>query len=307
MSAMTEIKQIAFIINGTRPLRPNIQKSIDQCTADPTFQVYVGKTTSEKEASEMSTKFSDQGIDLIVAVGGDGTVNEVMNGMMRATRKPLLAIIPNGTGNDFYRSVFNNSIHGDFSSALKNMKFMTVDVGKIESDLGTHYFLNIADVGFGAAVVEILNKQRKYLGGKASYALAILRTFLGFKTPHLSIQSASYSYTGPVFMVAFCNGDMFGDGLYIHPGARVNDGQLNVTLLKKIGLLDYIRNLKNLKTGKRINHPEAFYFIENELNIKLVKGRAVTETDGEHIPSAEILVSIVPSAIRLLQTEKLTD
>jgi diacylglycerol kinase (ATP) len=104
-------------------------------------------------------------------------------------------------------------------------------------------------------------------------------------------------------MIAFCNGDMFGDGLYIHPGAKVNDGQLNITLLKKIGLMDYVLNLKNLKTGKRINHPEAFYFEDNELKISISKGKAVTETDGEHWPVAEIKVSIVPSALQVLVTE----
>jgi diacylglycerol kinase family enzyme len=67
--------------------------------------------------------------------------------------------------------------------------------------------------------------------------------------------------------------------------------------------MDYVRNLKNLKTGKRINHPEAFYFVENELKISVSKGKAVTETDGEHLPSAEIHVSIVPSALELLVTE----
>lgn len=304
---MTEIKQIAFIVNGARPLNPSIQKTIDQCVADAALIVQIGKTTREKEAGELSTKFSEEGVDLIVAVGGDGTVNEVMNGMMRASRRQLLAIIPNGTGNDFYRSAFNNSTNGDFLSALKSPLIMSVDVGKIESHLGAQYFLNIADVGFGAAVVEILNKQRKYLGGKASYALAILRTFLSFKTPHITIQSPSYKYTGPVFMVAFCNGDMFGDGLYIHPGAKVHDGVMNITLLKKIGLMDYVRNLKNLKTGKRINHPEAFYFTENDLVIKVSKGKAVTETDGEHLATAEIRVSIVPSAIQLLRTEVTMD
>jgi len=304
---MTEIKQIAFIVNGARPLNRSIQKTIDQCAADVALSVQIGKTTREKEAGELSTKFSEEGVDLIVAVGGDGTVNEVMNGMMRSSRKPLLAIIPNGTGNDFYRSAFNNSTDGDFLLALKSPFIMSVDVGKIESHLGTQYFLNIADVGFGAAVVEILNKQRKYFGGKASYALAILRTFLNFKTPHLTIQSPSYQYSGPVFMVAFCNGDMFGDGLYIHPGAKVNDGVINITLLKKIGLMDYVRNLKNLKTGKRINHPEAFYFTENELSIMISKGKAVTETDGEHLATAEIRVSIVPSAIQLLRTEVTID
>jgi YegS/Rv2252/BmrU family lipid kinase len=301
---MTEIKQIAFIVNGARPLNPNIQKTIDQCAADNALSVQIGKTTKEKEAGELSTKFSEEGVDLIVAVGGDGTVNEVMNGMMCASRKPLLAIIPNGTGNDFYRSAFNNSTSGDFLSSLKNPQIMPVDVGKIESHLGAHYFLNIADVGFGAAVVEILNRQRKYLGGKASYALAILRTFLSFKIPHLIIQSPSYQYSGPVFMVAFCNGDMFGDGLYIHPGAKVNDGVMNITLLKKIRLMDYVRNLKNLKTGKRINHPEAFYFTENELSVMVAKGKAVTETDGEHLSTAEIKITIVPLAIQLLVTEE---
>lgn len=136
---MIEINRIAFIINGARPLKKNTQNIIDACEADGDFQVSFFKTSREKEAIDLATKLSMKGIDLIVAIGGDGTVNEVMNGIMKSDKRPLIAIIPNGTGNDFYRSAFQNKSSGDFISALKNPKTMPLDVGCIQSTHGQHF------------------------------------------------------------------------------------------------------------------------------------------------------------------------
>ena len=103
-----------------------------------------------------------------------------------------------------------------------------------------------------------------------------------------------------MLIVAICNGSIFGDGLTINPYAKINDGKLKITLLGKVSFLDYIKNLKNLKSGKRINHPEAIYFESEKIAISVVEGTAVSEVDGEYLTSGNISVSVLPNAISLL-------
>jgi diacylglycerol kinase (ATP) len=101
-------------------------------------------------------------------------------------------------------------------------------------------------------------------------------------------------------MMAICNGELFGDGLYIHPGAMIHDGKLNITLLKKIGLVDYIRNLSNLKKGIHIDHPEATYFTTQHLSIQDIEGNASMECDGEAVEEVNVSVEVIHNKIRLL-------
>lgn len=211
-----------------------------------------------------------------------------------------LVILPNGTGNDFVRGT-NLSLNYDcFLDALIANETRPVDVAKIESSIGNCYFINIADVGFGGKVVQILDRQRRFLGGKTSYALAILKAFIGYRRPILKIKTPDCTFEGSVLMVAVCNGTIFGDGLIINPFAKINDGKLNITLLGKVSLLDYIKNLNNLKSGKVINHPEATYFETEKIEISVVDGRAVSEVDGEYLASGNLAISVIPARISLL-------
>jgi diacylglycerol kinase family enzyme len=186
------------------------------------------------------------------------------------------------------------------TDSILNRNVKSVDVAKVVYTSGARYFLNIADIGFGGKVVQVLDKQRRFIGGKASYALAILRSFLGYRRPELEITCENFQYRGSVLMVAICNGRIFGDGLTINPYAFMNDGKLNITLLGKVTLFDYIRNLSNLKSGKEIRHPEAHYLEASEISVRIINGEAVGELDGEYFPDGNCTFSILPSEIELL-------
>lgn len=293
--------KVAIIINAYRKQSEQVNKLLQKCIKSVEMDTIVYKTQGQKDAINFAVECCENKMDVIIAVGGDGTVNEIVNGIMISdSHLPKLAIIPNGTGNDFVRSLHLNCDLSQFYDAILNNEYQTVDVGQIEYEDKKRYFVNIGDVGFGGKVVQVLDKQRSYMGGKASYALAILKSFIGYRRPVLQIVGDNFQYEGIVLLVAFCNGSIFGDGIVINPFAKMNDGKLSVTLFGKVSLLDYVRNIKALKAGKPIKHHEAKYFETSYLEIKIIQGKAVTETDGEYLPHGNLKVSIAKTKMEVL-------
>jgi YegS/Rv2252/BmrU family lipid kinase len=294
--------RVAFIINGSKKLKVQVQDILSQCNEHPEIESIQYFTKRAKEAIEISKSCTNQSFDVIVSAGGDGTMNEVLNGILDSNNeiKPVLAILPNGTGNDFIKSAKMKANTADFIESILENRTKKIDIGKIESKERTHYFLNISDTGFGGKVIEILDKQRIYFVGKMSYSIAILRGFVGFRKPILSIVTDDYQFQGEVLMIAICNGGVFGNGLIINPYAKMDDGTLNITLLGKVSLFDYIKNLRNLKKGLPIQHPEVHYLETKSIEIKLIKGKAFSEMDGEHLAVGDQLISIVKEGIRML-------
>jgi YegS/Rv2252/BmrU family lipid kinase len=293
--------KVAIIINAYRKQSEQVNKLLQKCIKSVEMDTIVYKTQGQKDAINFAIECCENKMDVIIAVGGDGTVNEIVNGIMIGDcHKPKLAIIPNGTGNDFVRSMHLNCDLSQFYDAILKNEYQTVDIGQIEYEDKKRYFVNIGDVGFGGKVVQVLDKQRSYMGGKASYALAILKSFIRYRRPVLQIVGDNFQYEGIVLLVAFCNGSIFGDGIVINPFAKMNDGKLSVTLFGKVSLLDYIRNIKALKAGKPINRHEAKYFETSQLEIKIIHGKAVTETDGEYLPCGNLKVSIAKTKMDVL-------
>jgi len=294
-------KKMAFIINGSRKLSDQVKRSITDCENHSAIKSISFITKGPKEAIIFANQACLNGFDVIVAVGGDGTINEVVNGIIQSKKNNItLGILANGTGNDFVRGTNLALNPNSFIEAVLRNEIQSVDVGKIESSLGVTYFINITDIGFGGKVVQILEKQRRFLGGKTSYGIAILRAFIGYRVPVLKITTPNFNFEGPVLMVAICNGSIFGDGLTINPFAKIDDGKLNITLLGRVSLVDYIKNLNNLKSGKKVNHPEAIYFETEKIDIRVTDGVAVSEVDGEYLTSGNLSISVLPNAISLL-------
>ena len=294
--------RVAFIINGSKKLKVQVQDILSQCNEHPEIEAIQFYTKAAKEAIEIAKSCTIQNFDVIVSVGGDGTMNEVVNGLFLSNNSslPILAILPNGTGNDFVKSAKLNINLSDFANAILEKRSFLIDVGKIETIDSIHYFLNISDVGFGGTVISILDKQRKYLRGKMSYSIAILRAFIGFRKPTLSIVTDDFQFQGEILMVAICNGGVFGNGLTINPYAKINDGILNITYLGNVTIIDYIMNLAKLKKGLPIKHPEVHYLETKSIEIKLTKGKVSSEMDGEYFDAGDQLISIVKGGIKIL-------
>tara|TARA_R110000737_G_scaffold324995_1_gene338177 strand:+ start:49511 stop:50299 length:789 start_codon:yes stop_codon:yes gene_type:complete len=260
-------------------------------------------TKFPKHAFEISQAQADSGFDIIIAVGGDGTCNEVVNGIMMSSRnnKVSFGVIPNGSGNDFYKMIgeFEPDI---FIKSLLNRNSKKIDLISIESAEKQLYTLNIAGTGFDGLVVKYLDNIRfsLFLKGKVAYMVSILRSFITFKKLDTMVRCDEFSYNGKLLMVAVCNGKAFGHGLIISPDSKIDDGKMNVVLLGDVSFLDYLRNLSNLKKGVKVDHPNVHYFSTNSLEVQVDKGQLYTEADGEIFGNEDVKFALSPMALSLL-------
>lgn len=297
---------IYCITNGGKQINAKNQHILAELKQFFGPQFHIFKSESPNEAHSFIHTLTPECTHLL-GVGGDGTFNVMVNGVCthpKSDFKPILGILPNGTGNDFYRSAgFPNQIN--FLQSILSAHYSSFDVGLIETETEKRYFANIADIGFGGAVVLELQQFRKQFGPNFSYGLAILKTFLNYKRPIVVIETPAYNYQGELLLAAFCNGSIFGDGLYIHPGAKINDGQLKLTLLGKVSLLDYIRNVLKVKRGKKIQHPEAHYLgCSWPVLLTCNEQTLHAETDGEYIGGQRFKIDLYPNKLKLLPAQK---
>jgi diacylglycerol kinase (ATP) len=295
--------RVAFIINGTCKLHHTAKRAIDLAKKNVDLICQFAETKHAKHAIDLALLTTDQGFDAIVAVGGDGTCNEVINGILLAKRKKkvVFGVIPNGTGNDFYKMIgdFDPEI---FVESLCKVNSKKIDIISVEINQKRWFSLNIAGIGFDGYVVNTLKSMRdsKNFKGKLAYSVAILCSFIRFRKLKTEISCDTFSYTGKTLMMIICNGKAFGHGLIISPDSKIDDGLLNVVLLGEVSFFDYIKNLSNLKKGKKVNHKNVHYFETKSISIKMVGKKLYTETDGEVLGQGDVKFEIVPSCIDLL-------
>lgn len=195
------------------------------------------ETNYPHHAQELATKAALDGYDLVIAVGGDGTVNGVLNGLLRsnATSLPTLGVIPAGSGNDFSFAV---GIPPEPFSALRRVMSGTpqaVDIGKLTLDNDQElYWANAIGIGFDT-IVTIYSRRVPIVHGFAVYLTAVLRTILFTYSPfHVQSIIDGIKHEGDYLMMVMCNGQREGGGFYVTPGGLANDGQLGYTFVHKV-------------------------------------------------------------------------
>ncbi len=276
---------------------------LDQCgKIDNVDKMDVIYTSYAGHARDLSQRMASGGTDIIIAIGGDGTLHEVINGIMELKNNDvIIGIIPNGTGNDFTKGLRIKYVNKNFLNSLLNKKFRRIDVGLIKQSTSETYFINAANLGFGGhAVSRLIHRRSKGWKGGVAYSLAILDSFRKYDKPLVHIESDQFRYDGPLMMLSVCNGSTIGNGLVIHPMARPDDGVFGVTVIGKVSILDYIFNYINLRRGKKIKHPEVAYHSSKNVQITIEEGQCLIEADGELIGGGDCSFSLLPGRIKLL-------
>ena len=297
------MKRIIFIVNGTKKQNKKLSEIFNFFTnstffskVEFVFTEYPGHATTI--AKKSSSKF-----DYLIVVGGDGTLNEVINGI-DLTSKVILGLLPYGTANDFARS---QKLQLDAHALLKLItanSFKPIDIGLIkslDSDASINRrFINIADIGLGGFVTQnILNNKNKFLSGKLKYAQAIIKGMIQYSKLKIKVEG-DYKFEGKILTLAVCNGQCFGFGLCISPMANIQDLSLNITRIGNVSLWDYFKNLGNLKRGKLIKHPEVDYNTILNINIFNQDKPCPIEVDGEFIGFTPVNIQILPQQIKFL-------
>ncbi len=252
--------------------------------------------------------------DYLIAVGGDGTVNEVLNGCLQATEEnpgvtlPTLGILAYGTANDLARTLGVSGTADELVGMLLSESRHRVDVGRLQytSDTGAsvnRYFLNAADIGIGAHVVGQFQSRSNLLGSNLHYLRSILSSFLTYRHKDLQLTTdQGLDWQGKSLALVAANGRYFGSGLCVAPGAHIDDGQLFITLVGNASARDFVRKLRQLKRGHLIEHPEVSYHQAQWIEITHTGEAAPVEADGELLGTTPARMEVVPRGIDVLMS-----
>lgn len=304
--------KIAFIINQRFQKRTrllNLNRNLED--RFHRWKVERFETLYPTHAHELTFQCYSEGFDVIVAAGGDGTLNEVVNGYMLGKNKcskrlihPVLAHLPVGSANDFARSAGLTGQLVQLAKLIEDQRIRNIDAGKLTFDYSGNpmekYFINIADVGFGAEVVRRVNRGKEWWNPGLNYSKAIVQSFLSFKKRPLKLKTQEIEWEGKILMLVMANGSYFGNGLCIAPGAELQNGKFSVVIAGNIGLGDYFLQLRKLKRGQKIDHPEVIYFSTSRLELVSTDHALWVEADGEIAGRGGVNVVVVPSAIPFL-------
>jgi len=286
-------RKVQLILNGKVAGNDALQTAVARQRAiGHTIEVRV---TSEKGDARRFVAQAGE-VDLVIAAGGDGTLNEVVHGLMDLSdiARPVLGVVPLGTANDFATGC---GIPHDPEQALAlciEGKEVPIDVGKANQ----HWFLNAASIGFGAEITATTPPELKHLLGPAAYAVmgAILAMNVHHYRGRLTLPDREITGSGPVAIVG--NGRQAGGGLQVAPRARIDDGLLDVLIVRDIpatALLTAARELQELSPdGEYISYwqtPWAEVHTEEAIPVNL---------DGEPMQFSSVRYEVVPSAIRLI-------
>jgi YegS/Rv2252/BmrU family lipid kinase len=266
-------------------------------------------TVRPREATDIARQSIIDGVDLILAMGGDGTVNEVVNGFFDGARQistdAILGIIPIGTGKDFIRSL---GLPSDPFHAIQKISAAAprpADVGRLScSGLDgrpvVRYFINVADLGIGGAVVDRINGSSKRLGGFLTHLNSLLVTLASYKNVRVRLRiDDAVDEEMVVNSINVANGQFLGGGMWLAPDAKIDDGWFDVVIIGNLKRVEALMNIPLLYRGKLAQHPK----------VKVVRGRRIEatsaqdvllEADGEGPGKLPAVFEIVPSAVKLL-------
>jgi len=241
------------------------------------WAVEVTRTQCPGHGAELASQAARAGVDCVVALGGDGTVHDVANGLLEQGGDTALGVVPIGTGNDFAKltGVYRHSPIRAVQR-LVTAQTATFDAGRAAGE----YFVNSVGFGFGPEVVRVRNGMPG-LSGFASYFLPVFRAFARFRPPHFEVRARGFSETGYMMMVEVCNGTTAGGSYRFAPQALPGDGRLDVCLVRRVSLLRFLLAVPRVMRGTHGTMREVGMFQTREVTIRSLDGPLVLHLDGE--------------------------
>lgn len=263
------------------------------------------ETHEPGHAQRLAAAAAADGHDRVLAVGGDGTVQEVLNGLMAAGgasgARPQLGIVQGGSGNDLARSL---GLPGDPIVALRlalGDAVQPLDVGRAVGHGSMRHFASAGGVGFDAQVAfTMVGRPRRWQRGAAGYLLATLNELRRFHNRSLAIRletdAGARQVEGRFLFVCFANGAFYGGGMQIAPDARTADGWLDVCLVGDISRIGALRELPGIYRGAHVNHPLVEIVRVRRVEVEGEAGTLV-HLDGEPFGTLPLEVELIPAAV----------
>ncbi len=286
-------------------LWPRLEPLLTGLFPDLTVRTTQGPGDAERWAGEWADEHPEHPV---IAVGGDGTVHEVVNGLLRGRRSARLAVIPAGTGNDFAR---NTGIPADPRAAVERLsrpRALAVDAACLrfhtrDGRARSRIFVNSTSVGVSARANHIAGALRPILPGRICYLLGGVLALLLEGTGNFAVTCPGRTlHHGRARNITLANGATFGGGMRISPASTVSDGALDQVVIGDIGRLTALLALSRLYAGTHVGMEGVNVTVVREtVQIRRLDGAMLIEADGEEFEATnELSVDILPGAVRLL-------
>jgi len=260
-------------------------------------------------ASALAKRLAEAGFTRIIAAGGDGTVNEIVNGLLDRNGEALnpdvvLGVLPLGTGGDFRRSLGLASLSAGIQ-AIATGDIRRIDAGRVAfrthaGNADQRYFANLVSFGMGGEVALRAKNAFGIFGGKAAFLYATVSVFLSYRARpvRLRLDSDIEERSFRVLNVAVGNGRFHGGGMHVCPRAALHDGLLEVTVIDALGMLTLLKDLPVLYSDNIYRHPKTHHFRAQRVTAESDE-RTSIEVDGEPLGTLPVEISVLPGRLRL--------
>ncbi len=270
-------------------------------------------TQHSGHATELAKNAAENGREFIVACGGDGTINEVANGIMLSGTAAELGVLPMGTGGDFRRTLGLPSTIRRSAEELKNGVTKQIDVGKVtfqnhQNQTEERFFVNIASVGLSASIIERVKTTGNLswlafdsLRGKASFAYSTLQEVFNLNAKTIRVKFDDEPVKA-LQTIVFCvaNARYFGGGMKIAPSAIIDDGKFDVVNIGDIGTKKIMLNVRSLYNGSHLSMEEVKHRNAKKIEVSAYNGNEIhLELDGELPGKLPAVFEILPNALRV--------
>ncbi len=291
--------KVLYIVNpvagGGRGLRT--WQVVEKTLAERGLPAEYRLTGKRGEAIALAAEAARGGYDVVVGVGGDGTIQEIVNGLVGADGEcpAALGVIPGGTGNDFCKML---GYPQDPLGALRIVlggQVRRFDLGRANG----RYFINIAGVGFDAEVAGFLNQRPKRLPGALMYVYGVLAVLTRFRPTRLTIDLGDRTLEQKCLLVSVANGPSHAGGMKMCPDAKPDDGMLDLCVVGDVGRLETLVLLPKVFSGRHTLHPKVKLYTAKRVRIHS-DAPLFVQADGEIFGRIPADVEIVPGALRVI-------
>ena len=261
-------------------------------------------TEAPGHARELARSAADRGYELVVSVGGDGTINEVVNGLYDAGNiaDVMLGIIGTGTGHDYIRTIGIPWAYQEACQCLKSPKKFVVDVGVIEyfvdGQMVKRLFVNFAGLGFDAEIVKATTQKYKALNSTASYLTGLFTALLFYKNKEVTLIVDGEVSERKVCTVLVSNGKYGGGGMLAAPDAELTDGLLDVLIIGDLSKPDLLWSLPRVYKGTHLTHPKVTMKRAKEIEIQSTEAVSL-QVDGELLGELPARFYVLPAALNV--------
>ncbi len=254
-------------------------------------------TEGKDHAAALAKAAAERGEQAVVSVGGDGTAREIAGSLIH-TGVPL-GIFPFGTGNDFGSALGLKVEPMGALEDLLNARPVSIDAAAANDTI----FINAAGTGFDVDVIRNTEKYKRRFNGMLPYMLGIFKSLLDLKWDHFTITADGETFEEDSILIDACNGTRLAGGIKVAPIAELNDGLLDVCIVRKLGRLGVLRVLPSVVKGKHLDSPHVRYFKAKELRLESTRANTLN-LDGELGSSTPVTFKILPGALTLLLPPK---